>query len=143
MMGGAGAIRTAVCPHWNSKFRLTIFTPEAASGTRHFTMHVLLGDVILVQPAAYEQVAVQNRLAGHEMACARLHRDMEPTDIVAGLSLAVGTAYSGQNISTFATLCFREAVGVPGATARAFRVKAGGDVPDQAGGWHPNLGLGG
>ena len=51
---------------------------------------------------------------------------LSPTDIVANLALAVGTAYSGQNISTFATLCFREAVGEPGATAWAFRVKAGG-----------------
>ena len=49
-----------------------------------------------------------------------------PTDIVAGLSLAVGTAYACQNISPFATLRFREAVGVPGATAPAFRVEAGG-----------------
>ena len=49
-----------------------------------------------------------------------------PTDIVTGLSLAVGTTYACQNISTFATLRFREAVAMPGAAARAFRVEASG-----------------
>ena len=29
----------------------------SAEGERYFTMHVLLGDVILVQPDAYAQVA--------------------------------------------------------------------------------------
>ena len=29
----------------------------SASGERYFTMHVLLGDVIVVQPDAYAQVA--------------------------------------------------------------------------------------
>ena len=56
MMGGAGAIRTAVCPHWNEVSIDDIYS-DSASGTRHFTMHVLLGDVILVQPAAYAQIA--------------------------------------------------------------------------------------
>ena len=49
-----------------------------------------------------------------------------PTDIVAALSLAVGETYAGQNISTISTLRFREAVAPPAATARAFRVEAGG-----------------
>ena len=56
MMGGAGAMRTAVCPHWNEVSIDDIYSGSAA-GTRAFTMHVLLGDVILVQPDAYEQVA--------------------------------------------------------------------------------------
>ena len=56
MMGGAGAMRTAVCPHWNEISIDDIYS-GSASGTRHFTMHVLLGDVILVQPDAYEQIA--------------------------------------------------------------------------------------
>ena len=54
-MGGAGAIRTAVCPHWNEVSIDDIYS-GSASGQRAFTMHVLLGDVIMVQPAAYEQV---------------------------------------------------------------------------------------
>ena len=58
MMGGAGAMRTAVCPHWNEVSIDDIYS-DSASGTRHFTMHVLLGDVILVQPDAYEQVSYQ------------------------------------------------------------------------------------
>ena len=58
MLGGAGAMRTAVCPHWGLISIDDIFS-GSASGTRHFTMHVLLGDVILVQPDAYAQVAFQ------------------------------------------------------------------------------------
>ena len=56
MMGGAGAMRTAVCPHWNEVSIDDIFS-GSASGQRFFTMHVLLGDVILVQPDAYAQVS--------------------------------------------------------------------------------------
>ena len=56
MMGGAGAMRTAVCPHWNEVSIDDIYS-GSASGTRHFTMHVLLGDVILVQPAAYAETS--------------------------------------------------------------------------------------
>ena len=56
MMGGAGAMRTAVCPHWNEVSIDDIYS-GSASGQRAFTMHVLLGDVILVQPDAYAQVA--------------------------------------------------------------------------------------
>lgn len=56
MMGGAGAMRTAVCPHWGEVSIDDIYT-GSASGTRAFTMHVLLGDVILVQPDAYAQIA--------------------------------------------------------------------------------------
>ena len=56
MMGGAGKMRTAVRPHWNEVSIDDIFS-GSASGERYFTMHVLLGDVILVQPAAYAQVA--------------------------------------------------------------------------------------
>lgn len=53
---GQGAIRTAVCPHWGMLSIDDIYT-GAASGERHFSMHVLLGDVILVQPRAYKRVA--------------------------------------------------------------------------------------
>ena len=56
MMGGQSAMRTAVCPHWGEISIDDIYS-GAASGVRSFTMHVLLGDVILVQPAAYSQIA--------------------------------------------------------------------------------------
>ena len=56
MMGGSGGMRTAVCPHWNEISIDDIYS-GSARGERYFTMHVLLGDVILVQPAAYQQVA--------------------------------------------------------------------------------------
>ena len=58
MMGGGGAMRTAVCPHWNVLSIDDIYS-GSASGTRHVTMHVLLGDVIVVQPDAYKQVSYQ------------------------------------------------------------------------------------
>ena len=58
MNGGEGSMRTAVCPHWNEISVDDIYS-GSASGTRHFTMHVLLGDVILVQPDAYQQIAFQ------------------------------------------------------------------------------------
>ena len=42
-------------PIWN---RLAISDPytSSASATTHFTVHVLCGDVILVQPDAYAEV---------------------------------------------------------------------------------------
>ena len=54
--GGAGSMRTAVCPHWNELAIDDIYS-GSAQGERFFTMHVLLGDIILVQPDAYAQVA--------------------------------------------------------------------------------------
>ena len=55
MMGGEGGMRTAVCPIWNQISIDDIYS-GSAKGERYFTLHVLLGDVILVQPDAYEQV---------------------------------------------------------------------------------------
>ena len=55
MMGGSGGMRTAVCPHWNEISIDDIYS-GSAKGERYFTMHVLLGDVIVVQPDAYAQV---------------------------------------------------------------------------------------
>lgn len=49
-------MRTAVCPHWNAIDIDDIYS-GAAKAERSFTMHVLLGDVILVQPDAYSQIA--------------------------------------------------------------------------------------
>ena len=58
MAGGAGAMRTAICPHWGVVDIDDIFS-GSAQGERYFTMHVLLGDVILVQRDAYSQAAFQ------------------------------------------------------------------------------------
>ncbi len=55
-MGAEGAMRTAVCPHWNEIGIDDIYT-GSAKGERYFTLHVLLGDVILVQPDAYARVS--------------------------------------------------------------------------------------
>lgn len=51
---GRSGIRTAVCPHWGEVGIDDIYSGSAA-GERHFTLHVLLGDVILVQPDAYAE----------------------------------------------------------------------------------------
>ena len=56
MAGGSAGMRTAVCPHWGEVSIDDIYT-GSAKAERAFTMHVLLGDVILVQPDAYAQVA--------------------------------------------------------------------------------------
>ena len=53
---GRTGLRTAVCPHWGEVGIDDIYS-DSAAGIRHFTMHVLLGDVIFVQPDAYGQVA--------------------------------------------------------------------------------------
>ena len=52
---GEGYMRTAVCPIWNEIGIDDIYS-GSAKAERYFTMHVLLGDVILVQPGAYEQI---------------------------------------------------------------------------------------
>ena len=56
MMAGEGGIRTAVCPHWGEVGIDDIYS-GSSKAERYFTFHVLLGDVILVQPDAYAQVA--------------------------------------------------------------------------------------
>ena len=58
MMGGSAGMRTAVCPHWGEVAIDDIYS-GAAKAERSFSMHVLLGDVILVQPDAYAEVAFQ------------------------------------------------------------------------------------
>ena len=52
---GRAGMRTSVCPHWNMISIDDIYT-GSAKGERYFTMHVLLGDVILVQPDAYSEI---------------------------------------------------------------------------------------
>ena len=53
---GRSGMRTAVCPHWGRVGIDDIYS-DSASATRHFSVHVLLGDVIVTQPGAYAQVA--------------------------------------------------------------------------------------
>lgn len=55
-MGASAGMRTAVCPHWGEVAIDDIYS-GSAKAERYFSMHVLLGDVILVQPDAYAQVA--------------------------------------------------------------------------------------
>ena len=56
LMGGSGSIRTAVCPVWGEVMIDDVYT-GSAKAERYVTFHVLLGDVIVVQPDAYKRVA--------------------------------------------------------------------------------------
>ena len=56
LMNPDGAMRTAACPTWNEISIDDIYT-GSGRGERYFTMHILCGDVIVVQPDAYAQVA--------------------------------------------------------------------------------------
>ena len=49
-------MRTAVCPHWGF-FSVDDIYSGALKGQRRFVISTLVGDVILVQPSAYAQVA--------------------------------------------------------------------------------------
>ena len=51
-------MRTAVCPHWGYISIDDIYT-GARRGERRYVVSVLVGDVILVQPGAYAQIAYQ------------------------------------------------------------------------------------
>ena len=53
---GRMGIRTAVCPHWGSLSIDDVYS-GSASGTRYITFHVLLGDVLVIQPGAYAEVS--------------------------------------------------------------------------------------
>ena len=67
MMGGAGAMRTAVCPHWNVIDIDDIYS-GSAQGERYFTMHVLLGRR---DPCAAERLC-SSRVPGSVMADGRI-----------------------------------------------------------------------
>ena len=119
-------MRTAVCPHWGEIGIDDIFTRRGQGGTRsYFSLHVLLGDVILVQPDAYAQVAFK---VGLDPMADSLEFDATaaPTDVASALSLDTGTRYAGQNLSTVATLFLREKSTAPAAGERAFRIESGG-----------------
>ena len=57
-MGASPGMRTAVCPVWNEVGIDDIYS-GSAKGERYFTLHVLLGDVIVTQPDAYAQVRLR------------------------------------------------------------------------------------
>ena len=49
-------VRTAVCPHWGV-INIDDVYSGSARGERYFSMHVLLGNVIVVQTGAYSRIA--------------------------------------------------------------------------------------
>ena len=57
-MGASAGMRTAVCPVWG-EIGIDDIVSGSAKAERYFTMHVLLGDVILTQPDAYAQVRLR------------------------------------------------------------------------------------
>ena len=54
---GQPGMRTAVAPVWASGISIDDIFTGARSGTRNFTVSTLVGDVMLVQPDAYSQIA--------------------------------------------------------------------------------------
>ena len=55
-LDGVGPMRTAVCPTW-AELGIDDIYSDSASGQRHFTLHSLVGDVIVTQPDAYSRTA--------------------------------------------------------------------------------------
>ncbi|MDD9989179.1 MAG: phage major capsid protein [Spirochaetaceae bacterium] len=53
---GRMGLRTAVCPHW-ADLQIDDIYSGSARGERYFSLHALVGDVVIVQAAAYAQVA--------------------------------------------------------------------------------------
>ena len=60
---GRTGIRTATLPHWGALSIDDVFS-GSASGTRYVSFHVLLGDVLVIQPGAYAEISY--RLAASE-----------------------------------------------------------------------------
>lgn len=56
MRSGFPGLRKAVCPHWGRMGIEDVYT-GSAKAERYLSFHVLLGDVILVQPDAYKQIS--------------------------------------------------------------------------------------
>ena len=54
-LDGVNAVRTAVCPVW-AEVGIDDIYSDSASAIRHFTLHHLIGDVIIIQTDAYERV---------------------------------------------------------------------------------------
>ena len=54
-LDGVNAMRTAVCPMWNEISIDDIYS-DSASAITHFTLHNLIGSVLIEQPDAYDRV---------------------------------------------------------------------------------------
>ena len=57
-LDGVDAMYLASCPVWNEVAIDDIYS-DSASGIRHFTMHNLIGDVLIIQANAYERVDIK------------------------------------------------------------------------------------
>ena len=57
-LDGVNAVTTATCPTW-AELAIDDIYSDSASGTRHFTLHALIGDVVVHYPSAYERVDVK------------------------------------------------------------------------------------
>lgn len=60
------------------------------------------------------------------MASRNFDATTTPQDIANVLGLVDGRRYTGQNVSTTATLFARDAVAIPSVSMRAFRTESGG-----------------
>ena len=57
-MGASPGMRTSVCPRWGEVGISDIFSGSAKAET-YYTLHIVLGDVIVTQPDAYAQVRLR------------------------------------------------------------------------------------
>ena len=57
-LDGVNAMRVATMPYWAEVSITDIYT-DSAAGTHHITLHALIGDVIVQQANAYEQIALK------------------------------------------------------------------------------------
>jgi len=54
---GQAGIRLAVMPVWNRALAIDDIFPDSASGTKHLTIHSIVGDVLVAQPDAYRRLS--------------------------------------------------------------------------------------
>ena len=57
-LDGVDAMRVATQPYWSEVSIDDIYT-DSASGVHHVTMHALVGDVIVQQAEAYQQISLK------------------------------------------------------------------------------------
>lgn len=56
MAMGEGAITYAECPVWQGIEMIVDPYSNSAEATTHFTLHLLIGDILMIQPDAYERI---------------------------------------------------------------------------------------
>ena len=128
MMGGAGAMRTAVCAHWNEIGIDDIYS-GSASGERTFSrMHVLRRrrDPWCNRARTSRSLVPGGLGARRGIKKLRCIAHAAERSWTSRMSCTSETEYVGQNVDPKATLYVRESATQPAVTERAHRYEAGG-----------------